>query len=74
MMTDFTFILNGYTPKTVREALCVAETDMRPDKLGRQDRKVIAALIQAIDIIRPLDEDGRHGTGALCTGYCGCDF
>lgn len=61
--------------KAVREAMCVAQVD-----IGRSGRSMaeagrgmtlIAKIIDACDVHRPLGPDGKHGTGR-CTPTCGC--
>ncbi len=64
--------------KTTREALCAAQTNLgqRIDMGTDVDRVPhwmdrVQALIDQIDVHRPLDSAGRHGR--LHTATCGCE-
>jgi hypothetical protein len=54
-------------PKTIREALCMAQAYLRADNYIRNVQKII----DAIDILRPLGPDGKHEDRH--TPYCGCE-
>lgn len=61
-------------PKTIREALCVAEgaTLQNVDKRNLYGaREVLGALLKECDRHRPLGPDGKHGNRHTVT--CGCD-
>ena len=57
----------GWDPKGLREALCQQQA-VAP--YGR-DRKLMQALIDRLDLHRPLGSDGKHNN--LHTPTCGCD-
>ncbi len=64
--------------KTTREALCAAQTNLGQRAAAGLDLDHvphwvarIQALIDQIDVHRPLGPDGKHGT--LHTPTCGCE-
>jgi hypothetical protein len=66
------------SPKMTREALCAAQTNLlRRGEMGIDVDRVplwmddIQALINQIDLHRPLGSDGKHGN--LHTPTCGCE-
>ena len=54
-------------PKMMREALCLLQHNPVPT----QTLAAIQELINAIDIVRPLGRDGKHGERH--TAFCGCE-
>lgn len=65
------------TLKTVREALCLAQSALIrwPNAGDRPSDRVetLSRLIANIDQQRPLAADGTHTGRALCTPTCGCE-
>lgn len=65
-------------PKTVKEALAVAQTAVRhfygPDHNYQNYQHVFAELIEECDSLRPVKPDGKHDgpSEERCTPYCGC--
>ena len=59
--------------KMLRETLCISQSAMNMMALGRSpaDNKRLQALIDQIDVLRPLGSDGKHDDRH--TGFCGCD-
>ena len=63
--------------KTLREALCVAQSGIAQAYGQRQSAyamtyvKVIQKTINQIDVLRPLGPDGKHGNRH--TDFCGCE-
>lgn len=62
----------GASLKMLREALCVAQTDLHHRLDGRTNAMHrLQDILNLIDRHRPLDADGRHGN--LHTPSCGCE-
>lgn len=63
------------SPKMLREALCKAEfalsRDGMHDSLTPYEKEIIRKTIAAIDLVRPLGSDGKHG--GRHTDNCGCE-
>lgn len=59
------------TLKSVREALCIAQTRLGDSTQDASARYILQALINDIDRQRPLGPDGKHGNRHTPT--CGCD-
>jgi len=62
-------------PKMLRETLCTAQAAIyRATGTGDRDDEHVArlqVLIDALDVLRPLGPDGKHGDRH--TPWCGCD-
>lgn len=62
------------SPKMLREALCKAQfalsRDGMRDSLNSREKETIQDAINAIDLVRPLGADGKHGNRH--TANCGC--
>jgi hypothetical protein len=61
--------------KMLRETLCVAQNAVSRgvDPRDRRDEhsRRLQALIDQVDVLRPLGHDGKHGD--LHTPWCGCE-
>lgn len=62
------------SPKLLRETLCVAQACIGSE-LGSYSTSAhhwrLQALINQIDVFRPIGPDGKHGSRH--TDWCGCD-
>jgi hypothetical protein len=63
------------TPKMLRETLCVAQTRVGNSSLDNNRKhehiERLQRLIDACDVMRPLNTDGKHGDNH--TDTCGCE-
>lgn len=64
------------SPKSLQETLCVAYINVGwsehlPADVRKRHMDKLQSLINAIDILRPLGPDGKHGDRH--TPYCGCE-
>lgn len=66
-----------WSPKSLREKLCIQQTHIPPGYLEKVTRAYFGELIRILDLHRPLGNDGKHGAtgghGNLCTPTCGCE-
>jgi hypothetical protein len=68
-----------WSPKSMREKLCIQQTHIpkTEDQLEERTRAAFAELIRVLDIHRPLGNDGKHGASGghpdLHTPTCGCE-
>jgi len=60
-----------YTPKSLHEAFCYAQTYLPDTDEGNYFRSVLQDLIDILDVHRPLGQDGKHTS--LHTETCGCE-
>ena len=61
-------------PKMLRETLCAAQSAIAASPYADRQSEHLARLgmlIDALDVLRPLDSDGKHGD--LHTSSCGCE-
>lgn len=78
-MTEYapiTVMLTFHTLKSVREALCAAQTAVGQSRSISESQKdlwiaTLGTLIEDIDRQRPLGPDGKHGDRH--TPFCQCD-
>lgn len=69
-MTNFNYNF-AYTPKSLHEAFCYAQTYLPNTSQGNYFRLVLQELINDLEVMRPLGSDGKHNY--LHTETCGCE-
>lgn len=79
MSTPYIPFNHEWSPKSLREKLCIQETHIPEtgDSLELRTRMAFGELLHVLDIHRPLGNDGKHhasgGHGDLHTPTCGCE-